>query len=325
MTARSADKSSARELVSMTGMAYQSCLMAVQVLRGLPAGVDLGDLDRLLAGTGSRPAVLNLPGQADGHYEALLCAPCGPLLEIAILVVLTDGREPTLLARLTDERWGITAGGASLWLELYLGEQALRPDGAWQFSAKRLRDAMAAGAGEVTSVLAEPADEPDGFPNPFDNGFTNVAYIRDRLMTALPSYATPGPGFDWAHLSFSDLGQDFEPDEADHRLVACPNRGNCEYVHDWPTKDPTHTQITLPQPLLRAYQTITSAAGCQPDDFRLEMFYRHSASYDNSQWYGIDFPDFPSRPDLGDLVSVWMRVEPPITDTAMEGNPPFVS
>lgn len=314
MTHRNGNKTSARNLMSLTGMPYQRCLTAVEVLRQIPQGFGLGDLDIVVAGNGSRHTVLHLPDDDDLSYRSLFTAPYGPLHEDAELVVIA-GEHPVVLARLDGEHWGTLPTGASLWLDFYLGHESLRPRGTWQLPARTLRRALMNESDTATTVAAEQARAADSFPTSFAEGDQpHAAYISPRLAAVRPSYATAGPGFDWAHLYFADLDMVYPSDETDHRLAECHD-ANCGWLHNWPTADPAHTQMIIPAPLLDAYQKLWVALGFDDDDLNNESYLLYDVAENGSAWYGLDLPD---------LSSIWMRVDrdgisPTGTDELLSG------
>lgn len=295
MTSKSPNKASARSLASLTGVPYQKCLTAVEVLRQIPQGFALGDLDVVMGGNGSRHAVLHLP--EDGSFcQALVTAEYGPLHDDAEVVVIA-GEHPVLLSRLDGGHWGALPADASLWVDLDVGDERLRPAGIWQVSVAALRRGVENASNGSITVVAEEAPAADSFPTSFTGG--DAAYLSPQLSVGRPSYVTTGPGFDWAHMLFADLGMVSDADEGDHRLVDC-DRFDCDWLHDWPTADPTHTQMTIPVPLLDAYQRLWSARHFNDDDFDNESYFLYNVAENGCAWYGLDLPD---------LTRIWMRVD----------------
>lgn len=322
MTAKNVNKSSARDLAALTGMPYQSCLTTVQVLRALPAGVSLADLEPVLTGSGSGQALLNLPGSDEVNYQGVLPLAFGGGDEDAEVIVLAQD-EPWLAVRAYGPDWGLPPNIASLWLEVALGQDLLRPAGVWRTTAKRLLGAAKSGAGETAAVLADPADDSGAMKDVLGGSIPETAYISHCLSSVVPSYTTAGPGFDWAHLTFADLDQVHAPDKQDHRLIECRD-GNCGFLHGWPTANPAHTQITMPAPLLNAYQRIMALAGPDPDGFDNELNIYHGVTEDGSHWYGLEtYFSFSHSEQLRDLSGVWMQVDPPAAGSAPF--PPAVS
>ncbi|WP_228560504.1 hypothetical protein [Catenulispora pinisilvae] len=291
----------------MTGMPYQSCLTTIQVLRALPTGVSLTDLEPLLTGSESGQALLNLPGSNEVNYEGVLPLACGTGDRDAEVIVMAQD-EPLLAVRAYSADWGLPPNGTSLWLEAMLGEDLLRPAGLWRTTAKRLLEAAKSGASETAAVLADQADGFESMETVLSRGISETAFIAERLDTATPSYTTEGPGFDWAHFTFADLDQVYPPDE-DHRLIDCHD-GNCGFLHDWPTANPAHTQIALPAPLVAAYRKVMELAGPDPDGLDNELSFRHGITEDGSHWYGLDFYLLHTE-QLEPLTRVWMQVDPP--------------
>ncbi|GAA2018668.1 hypothetical protein GCM10009839_13580 [Catenulispora yoronensis] len=313
MTAKNVNKSSARDLAAMTGMPYQSCLTTVQVLRALPAGVSLADLEPVLTGSGSGQALLNLPGSDEVNYQGVLPFAFSGDGDGDGEVIVVAQAEPALAVRTSGSDWGLPPSGASLWLEMGLGDDQLRPAGVWRTTVKRLLGAARSGTGGA-AVLADPAEDIKAMAVVLGGEIPGVAYISPRLDTVAPSYTTAGPGFDWAHFSFVDLDQVHAPDEQDHRLVeGCG--GNCGWLHDWPTTNLTHTQISMPVPLVDAYQRITASAGPDPDGFDNERWFRHGVTADGTHWYGLGTYPWHSE-QLKDVCGVWMRVDPPAAGSA---------
>lgn len=320
MTVKSVNKTSARGLAALTGMPYQSCLTAVQVLRALPIGVTLADLESVIAGSGSAQAVLNLPGGSEVNYRGFLAFVGGGESEDTEVIIAAQ-QEAGLAVRLHGPQWGMPPSGASLWLEARLREDLLRPAGLWRTTAKRLLGAVESGAGDVAAVLADRAEDFEAMADVLDGAFPKIAYLSQELASVAATYTTAGPGFDWAHLTFADLDQAYGPDEQDHRLIECRD-GNCGFLHDWPTADPTHTQITMPAPLLRAYQRVVALGGPNNDMFSNELGVWHGVTDDGSHWYGVEYYQSDSEL-LNDVSAIWMQVDPPAADSA--SFPPAVS
>jgi len=315
MTVKNVNKSSARDLAAMTGMPYQSCLTAVQVLRALPSRVSLADLEPLIFGPQSGQALLNLPGSDEISYRGVLSLAFGTEPEDAdVIVMAQDGA--LFAVRACSADWGLPPSGASLWLEAMLGEDLIRPAGLWRTTAKRLLSAAKSGGGETATLLADQADGFESMETVLGRDIPKTAFIAERLSTADPSYTIEGPGFHWAHFTFADLDQVYPP-EQDHRLVECHD-GNCGFLHDWLTENPAHTEIAMPAPLVAAYRKITEFAGPDPDGFDNELSFHHGITADGSHWYGLDFCLLHDVLRLESLTRVWIQVDPPTT-----GSSPF--
>lgn len=319
MTVKSVNKSSARGLAALTGMPYQSCLTAVQVLRALPIGVTLADLESVVAGSESAQAVLNLPGGSEVNYRGFLSLVGGETDNTEVIIAAQQ--EAVLAVGLHGPQWGMPPSGASLWLEVHLREDLLRPAGLWRTTAKRLLGAVESGAGDVAAVLADQAEDFEAMADVLDDAMPKVAYLSHELASVAATYTTVGPGFDWAHLTFADLDQAHGPDDQDHRLIECRD-GNCGFLHDWPTADPTHTKITMPAPLLHAYQRIVELGGPNDDMFSNELSIWHGVTDDDSHWYGLEYYKSDSEL-LSDVSAIWMQVDPPAAGCAPF--PPTVS
>jgi len=297
MTKNSDLKSSVRSLAALTGLPYQKCHQAVEVLRAVPHGVSLGDLDNIVNGSGARNvAVLTLPYVAD--FSTLFEPPVEPIPDASDVVIFA-GQTPLMLVQLDGSRWGLpTSAAASIWYEVYLDEGELRPTGIWRTSAGRLRSAVAGANDDEVTLLVEPLSSPGAFPELFVDGRRpRTAYINNKLAKVSPAHTEPGPGFSWVHVPFVDIDMVPGAEGEDHRLGGCDQDGTCGWLHDWPTADPTHTRMTLPAPLLDVFQKLFDH---EKGLFSTEEAYMNEYTDDGCDWYGLDLPN---------LSTIWMRVD----------------
>lgn len=309
MTNRTADKTAARALAKITGDPYQSCLTAVRVLRRIPTGVELGDLAGILSGTEISRCTLNLPGSGYIDYVEFQTDVDGSTTRqdgLSVIIFATDP-SPRLLMQLAGGPSGLPEG-CTLWREDSPGESGLYPSGIWHVErpafGKAVQAAQAGSGDGTVSVTASKAVDPHIYPKLFDDrrseDAVDVAYINDKILTVIPSRTTTGPGISWAHITFADLDMVHRPVEEDHRLVNC--EGDCQWLHDWPTADVSHTTMVIPRPLLDAYQRLTGHLQLDEDGLGTESHLLFEEASDGSGWYGLDMPD-------SSFSTLWMRVE----------------
>ena len=282
------EKSKARELRELTGASYQECLQTIRVLTAL-GDVDLGALTPLVRGTTSGRRALSVPGIGRPLPATLFGPTVGIDADRPVIASTPPGgeraAETTLFIPLAAPEPDPTQT-PGLWFET--GDDGeIRPPGTWAIDVADLfRAQRAEAAGQPDLVV--PGVPSDVATPIFAGALPHDSYLTELILTAPAAARTPGPGFNWLHLSFTDLDLMSDRPRCD---PDCPG-GGCGQLHDWPAEDPARRGIVIPAPLLTAYRAIAAELDWDDPLANELRYFRVDDDGRGNAWYGLHTPHF---------------------------------